>query len=155
MKCQPLRNNLEVWVNMCARKLQMLIGSNVSNPRKLNGRCNGVVMMQGNDGLGEEKEETILQSCSHSIHSSICRALTQTLLSPSFCNLSQHLANGTSQMYHSSIWQKIPSFCFPFNLLVRQQQQWLGDNSCFREASCLCSWVGHCTGGWAGNIASC
>ena len=154
MKCGPWRNDLEVWVNMCAGKLQMLIGSNLSNPRKLNGQCNGVVMMQGNDGKQQRRRR---KGKVAPIPSTLLFApLTESLLSPSFCNLSQHLANGTSQMYNSFVWQKMLGFCFLFNLLV-WQQQWLQlvDNSSFGEASCLL-WVGGALHwGWAGNIASC
>ena len=100
---------------MCAHEsYKCLLAGGVSNPRKLElGQCNGVVMM----GLGWDWEEggSILQSCSHSIHSPICRTLAESLLSLplSFCKFSELLANGTSQMYHSSSWQKIPDLVFP------------------------------------------
>ena len=90
----------------------------VSNPRKLHGQCNGVVMKQGNDGNqskgggggggggGGEEEKPFCKVAA--IPSTLLFApLTESLLSPSFCNLSEHLANGTSQLYHSSIWQQM------------------------------------------------
>ena len=136
---------------MWTRKLQMLIGSSIGNPGKLlHGQCNGVVMMQGRDGSGSQRRKAFCKVAP--IPSTLLFApLTQTLLSPSFCNLSQQFWQvALLKCTNSSSWQKVPDLVSPqfASWAVSSGSSWVTIPVSEKPRSCLLR-LGrgtHCTG---------
>ena len=132
MKCGRWRNNFEAWVNMWATawNVQMIIGSSEwvileSSMVSVMGLLwsKGMMGTRAKEEEEEEEEEggeTILQSCCHSIHSSIWPTHTKFTLSlvlQSFWAFGKLLFTNVPFIHLAAN----SGISFPFNLLVRQQ----------------------------------
>ena len=129
MKCGRWRNNFEAWVNMWATawNLQMIIGSSEwvileSSMVSVMGLLwsKGMMGTRAKEEEEEEGGETILQSCCHSIHSSICPTHTKFTLS---LVLQSFWAFGKWHFTNVPFIQLAANggITSPFSLLVRQQ----------------------------------
>ena len=146
MKCGPWRNDLEVWVNMCAGKLQMLIGSNLSNPRKLNGQCNGVVMMQGNDGKQRRRRKRKVAPIPSTLlfagHSQKVYSLPRFAIFLSIWKMALHKC--TIHLFDKKCWVFVFSSICLFGSSSGSSSLTIPVSE--KPRAC-CGWVGHCTGG--------
>ena len=130
----------------------------MSNPQKIHGQCNGVVVMQGNDGNQHRRGKRGEGGGKKGNH--FAKLLP---FHPLFYLPGTH-TKFTLSLVLQSFWAFAPfnhlaptgEICFPLNLIVRHR--WPldpCDNSCFWESSlCLFSWAGQVCTGRGGDRAS-
>ena len=112
--------------------------------------------MQGRDGSGSQRRKAFCKVAP--IPSTLLFApLTQTLLSPSFCNLSQQFWQvALLKCTNSSSWQKVPDLVSPqfASWAVSSGSSWVTIPVSEKPRSCLLRLGRGTHWGWAGNRAS-